>query len=200
MGKERTTQTTTQTVTPEPLPEQKELIALDLEARKAAQPGMIEAQTSGLSLINRLLTGQSLPGALDPLAEGFSEDVIQELTSEAISDIEPRFQARGILDSGVLAETAGRISGDIRRASYETDLNRYLNLLNLAVGGQAQIQSPILTQAGQLSQRLAGLTPVTTTGSAQGMTSTNFWASPFGAGFGQGFGSAVGTGLMGGGG
>jgi hypothetical protein len=102
------------------------------------------------------------------------------------------FAKSGLLDSGVNASISARTAGDIRRASYETNLNNLFNLLNLATGSSAQIQSPILSNAQMLSQRLAGITPSTTSGNYNGSTTTrtNFFASPFGQGVGQGVGQA----------
>ncbi len=160
MGKERVV---TQT-TPEETPTERQLRKLEIRRIKAVQPGLIKAQREGLSLINKLLTGSTeLPGFFGDVGRGISEDITSEIVRQSLEDITPMFQKSGILDSGVAASIASRTAGDIRRAVAEYNLGNKLNLLNLALSGQAQVQAPLLQQSAQLGQRLATLRPVTTT-------------------------------------
>ena len=123
-----------------------------------------------------------------PLSAGkFDEDMTNQIVQESMRQLFPQFQSMGVpIESGVATSVAGRTSGDIRRnvaegnierelAIRETNLNvgqttqyqnmnNLLNLLNLAVGGQAQIQQPVIATGGTLGQRLAGLRSVSTTG------------------------------------
>lgn len=195
MGKERSTQTTiqNQTTTPVPTAEETELNKLDLEARRANQQGTIDIQRSGLNLGNLLLKGMGLPGYLSTLPMGIGEDVTQNIVSESLKDIKSFGQQGGILDSGVLASIAGRTAGDIRMNSAQFNLQNLQQLLNLAVGGQAQIQQPIIGQSATLGQRLAGLRSIQTQGTTnQTLTQMN----PFIKSFQQGAGQSLGKGLF----
>ncbi len=78
-----------------------------------------------------------------------------------------------------------------RRAFNEGQL---LNLLNLGVGGQAQVQSPILAQSGMLAGNLAGLRGTT----QQGSTNTQLtMMNPFLKSFQTSLGSSLGSGSFG---
>lgn len=181
---EKTSQTSQQTSTA--TPEEQELNRLTLERQKKLDPSITAVQQSGLDLIGQLLAGENLPGYLSGLPYGISEDVTQGLVQESIEDVRPSLQASGIYDSGVRAELETGLASDIRLASEEYNQNLLLNLLNLAVGGQAQIQAPIQSQASQLASSLAGLR--TTSG-----TSTTSSMNPFLKSFQQSAGEGMGN-------
>lgn len=175
------TQTSTAT------PEERELMALQVAAQKEIQPQQLGVQKTGLELVNKLLAGETnLPGFFGQIGAGISEDITSEISQKAVSDILPSFQSSGILDSGVAASVAARTAGDIRRASEEFNIGNKLNLLNLALSGQAQVQQPILYQSNQLASQLAGLRTTTTTGT---QTTTSPWMT------GSNILNAAGTGL-----
>jgi len=124
---------------------------------------------------------EGVPNQQIPLSAGqMGEDYTQDLVKQSLRDIFPQFQAMGLpIESGVAQSIAGRTAGDIRRGVAEGNVNRelgvreanlnasmttqyqnmnnLLNLLNLAVGGQAQIQSPVIATGNALGQSLAGL-------------------------------------------
>jgi hypothetical protein len=52
------------------------------------------------------------------------------------------------------------------QATQYQNLNNLLNLINLAVGGQAQIQQPVISMGATLGQRLAGLSTINQTGTS----------------------------------
>lgn len=147
-----------------PTAEQTELDKLQLEQARATQAGQIQMQQSGLALGNQLLNGQALPGYLGRLPGGISEDVTQGIVNSALRDIQPQMQRSGLLDSGVNASVSARTSGDIRTQAEQFNLQNLMQLLNLGVGGQAQIQAPIQSNASMLGARLAGLAGSTTSG------------------------------------
>jgi len=242
MGKDKQSGTTVvnQTTTPTPTPEETELNKLLLQQQQAIQGPQTQLQQQAFGLGSQLLTGQALPGYLSglpggvapemlqaqsgiPLSAGtVSESAISDLSQKAIADLLPQFQAMGLpIESGVAASVAGRTAGDIRRSTYESNLERQLaieeynrnlelqrnqfninsslttqyqnmntllNLLNLAVGGQAQIQQPVLQGQSQLSSNLAGLRSVNTVGTTQA-TQYNPFIS------GSGILSGIGTGI-----
>ena len=183
MGQSRTTEQTR----PEATPEERRLNQLDIQLREAIQPGLIDVQQQGLSLASLLLGGQQLPGGLQGLTGGLSEDLISELSQKAVSDISPGLQAQGILESGVGASIQGRVAGDVRRQAAEFNIGNQLNLLNLALSGQAQVQAPGLGVGSTLGGRLAGLRSISQTG-----TQPNVFAQQFLGGLGQGFGGGIG--------
>lgn len=181
MGSERESGTTVvnQTTTPTPTAEEVEMNKLALERERANQQGMIDVQGSGLSLVNNLLQGNAnLPGFFNTLAGGINESQTQNISQQALRDLYPQFQGQGILDSGTAASVAGRTAGDIRTNVAEYNQQNLLNLLNLALSGQAQIQQPILNQSSILSSRLQGLRSVNTQGTTNtSQTSTSSWGN-----------------------
>ena len=197
MGKEKTTTTTdsNQTQKATATAEETRMNQLDLQLREKAQPGLEQVQGSGLELSNLLLRGLNLPGNLEGLPGGISEGVTQDLVNQSLRDIKPGFQQGGILDSGVAASVSARTAGDIRRGSAEFNINNLMQLLNLAVGGQAQVQSPILGQSQALGGRLSGLRSVNQTGTG---TSTVKGMNPFMKSFQTQLGKGTGQFLVGG--
>jgi hypothetical protein len=186
-----TNQNSTQTTTADP--SMVEQNRLDLELRKGNQQGMADIQASGLNLGNLLLRGQSLPGYLNTLPGGISEDVTQQIVDKSLRDVKGFGQQGGLLDSGTLQSIAGRTSGDIRMGSAQFNLQNLSQLLNLALGGQAQVQQPIIGQASALGQRLAGLSSVSQTGNS---TQTTKSMNPFMKSFQTGMGSWLGGGAQ----
>ena len=185
------TQTTQQAA---PTAEETELNKLGLERARAAQEGTIEAQSQGLSLINALLTGQQLPGFLQQLPGGISSEAIgNQATSLAAKNL-TGFQNIGLQDSGVaFRETAKDIGSNLLLPAQQFNLQNLGQLLNLAVGGQASVQQPILGQQSALSQNLAGLRSVSQTGSSTQRSSTSFFNSPFATAAAGGAAQPLGT-------
>lgn len=192
MGNEKATSVNNTTTERQPTAEEKRLNQLEIARQEATQGGMIATQTSGLDLATKLLRGENLPGYLQNLAMGISPEVTSGIVSESLRDIMPSFQASGILDSGVAAEISARTAGDIRRASEEFNIGNRLNLLNLALSGQAQIQQPILSSAANLGARLTTLGKTTSSSNT-----TNKSMNPFLKSFQTSFGSSLGTGTYG---
>lgn len=146
-------------------------------------------QVAGAKLGGMLLKGEEpLPGFFNELSQGISPDITQSIVDQSLKDLKPSFQAAGILDSGVAAEISARTSADIRRASEEYNIGNRLNLLNLALSGQAQIQSPILSNSQNLGARLTTLGKTTT-------NSDSTWKgmNPFVKSFQQSAGSGLGN-------
>jgi hypothetical protein len=192
MGKDKGTTISNTTAERTPTAEETRLNQLDIQLREATQPGLISTQTAGLDLAGKMLRGEQLPEGYQSLWAGIDEGVTSSIVGQSLRDIAPGFQAGGILDSGVAADISARTAADIRRASAEFNIGTKLNLLNLALSGQAQVQSPVLTQAANLGQRLGTLGKVTTSGS------TNTYAmNPFLKSFQTSFGSALGSGNFG---
>lgn len=196
MGQEKKTETVVQnsTSTPAPTAEQTRLNQLDLQLREGNQQGMADMQASGLNLGNLLLKGMQLPGYLQGLPGGISPEVTQGLVDQSLRDIAPSFQQSGLLDSGVRASISARTAGDIRNQSAQFNLQNLSQLLNLALGGQAQVQQPQISQAGMLGQRLAGLNSVSQQGTSTGTTTG---MNPFLKSFQTSLGNSLGSGSYG---
>lgn len=194
-SKEKTTvvQDSNQTQQVTATPEQTELNKLDLQARQAAQPGIMDMQQSGLNLGSLLLKGLGLPGYLKGLPGGISPDVTQSIVDQSLRDIKPSFQQGGILDSGVAASISARTAADVRNQSEMFNIQNLSQLLNLALGNQAQVQQPILGQASSLGQRLAGLNSTNQYGT--GSTTTKSM-NPFMKSFSQSAGTSLGKGVF----
>lgn len=188
MGGDRTKTSSQSSTQYTPTPEETRLNQLDIQLREGTQAGLMQSQNSGLSLINQLLTGGSLPGFLSNLPGGIDEATTQDISRNAISDIQPYFAQSGLLDSGVNASVSGRVAGDVRRQSAEFNIGNKLNLLNLALSGQAQVQSPILGNSANLGSRLAGLRSSNTTGMST-VTAMNPFLKSFQQSAGQTLGS-----------
>lgn len=186
MGADRTTNKQSAEATPE----ERQLNQLQLEQARAFDPIQRQLNANGGNLVNQLLTGQALPGYLNTLPGGISPDVTQHIVDQSLRDLYPQFQSSGILDSGVAASIAGRTAGDIRASAEQFNIQNLQQLLNLAVGGQAQVQQPMLNTTSQLGQRLSGLRSVTST-----QTSMNPFLRSFQTSLGQGLGSTIGKGV-----
>ena len=185
---------TTTTQERQPTAEETELNKLQLQMQRDTAPLQTEVQKSGLSLANMLLKGEEpLPGYLGQLSKGISPEVTQSLVDQSLKDIMPSFQSGGIIDSGVAAEISARTSADIRRASEEFNIGNRLNLLNLALSGQAQIQSPVLNTATSLRSSLSTLGKTTGTSYT---TDNNTFGRTFMQSFGSSFGKSLGGGTF----
>lgn len=179
MGRVREDQSTAQTK--KATPEETELNKLDLELRRATQNQLIGVQQQGLSLAETLLQGRQLPGELAGTG-GISEEQITDISRSAVRDISPGLQAQGILQSGIGASVQGRVAGDVRRGAAEFNVGAKQNLLNLALGGQAQVQGPSLQAGAQFGERLAGLRSVSEVGQLKRPQQRSFLFGAFSSG------------------
>ena len=184
MGSDVTTNQTDTNV--KATPEEERLNQLTLERVEATQEGQITAQRQGLNLVNQLLTGRELPGYLGKLPGGLSEEAISRNVQGALGDVASQSNVFGILDSGVSQEVGVETAADIRSRAEEFNIGNLLNLLNIAVGGQAQVQAPLLQQSSMLGTQLAGLR---STSSTQTQTAMNPFLKSFQSSLGKSFGS-----------
>lgn len=198
MGSKRSTDTSssqTQSTQYTPTAEETEFNKLQLAQAQEFDPIQRELNRRGGNLINQLLAGEpNLPGFLSKLPAGISPEVTQGLVNESLRDINAQLAASGagtFMDSGVAQSIGARTSGDIRRASEEFNIGTLFNLLNLGVGGQAQVQQPALATGSMLSQRLAGLRGVTQTGTMTSRSTMRF--NPFMESFQSSLGSTLGS-------
>jgi hypothetical protein len=193
MGKEKTTTTTTASQQAEMSPEERRNYELQNQQLEATMPMQTEVQKTGLNLINRLLSGETnLPGFFGEIGNGINEQQIQDMSRASIRDLMPSFNQQGLLDSGTAISAASRTAGDIRRTVGEFNIGNKLNLLNLALSGQAQVQAPISQNAQLMASRLSGLRNINTS-----QTSTTQGMNPFLKSFQTSLGSSLGSGTFG---
>jgi len=200
MGKTRESQQSTQTQSTQYTPTAEETAFNKLQLAQAQEfdPIQRELNRRGGNIINQLLSGEyNLPGFLSRLPRGIDEEVTSGIVNQSLRDINAQLRASGVgsmLESGVAQSIGARTAGDIRRAAEETNLGSIFNLLNLGVGGQAQVQQPILSTSGMLSQRLAGLRSVNQTGTMNTMSQkTTSMFNPFIESFQKSLGSTLGS-------
>src|SRR3990167_1082701 len=188
---ERTEGTSTSQQTIQPTAEETELNKLRLARERQLDPSILRTQQQGLDLLSILLSGGvgvggQLPGFLSGLPGGISPEVTQDIVNRSLGDVRAGLQGGGLLDSGVRSELEARTSADIRTQSEQFNLQNLQQLLNIAIGGQAQVQQPILGFGQQLSSALAGLRRINQTGATTGFgRTTSSFFSP------QGFGGYV---------
>jgi len=158
------TQSGSSTQERQPTKEETRLNELDVQLRESTQPYLIPMQQQGLQLGSLLLQGRNnLPGFMNNLPQGISPEVTQGIVDQSLRDVDTRMAGQGLMDSGTRASVLSRTSGDIRRAAEEFNIGNRLNLLNLALTGQAQVQQPVLGFSSNLGQRLTTLGPTTKT-------------------------------------
>jgi hypothetical protein len=168
----------------QPTPEETRLNQLDLQLREATNPYLQQMQVSGLKLGTQLLEGKTpLPGWMEGMEAGISPEITQSIVDKSLKDVNYQMAGTGTMDSGTRASVLARTSGDIRRASEEFNIGNRLNLLNLALTGQAQIQQPQLGYSANLGQRLTTLGPTTKTYSGSSNSNTNMLMRGGGSGW-----------------
>src|SRR3990167_8742474 len=189
---ERTEGTSTSQTTVQPTAEETELNKLRLARERQLDPSILRTQQQGLDLISQLLAGGTtggLPGFLSGLPGGISPEVTQDIVNRSLGDVRAGLQGVGLLDSGVRSALEARTSADIRTQSEQFNLQNLQQLLNIGVGGQAQTFAGPLGFCSQLSQSLAGLRGISSSGSSTGRTTT-IGPNPFLNSFQSSFGSA----------
>jgi hypothetical protein len=193
MGQEKGTTVVNQTSTATPTAEETALNKLQLEQAQAFQPYALETQKQSGELISKLLSGSTdLPGFFGELGKGISPDVTSSIVQQSLQDLYPQFQSSGVLDSGTAASVSARTAADIRNAAEEFNIGNKFNLLNLAFGGQAQVQQPVLATAQSLGDRLSGLRTVNSSSN-----STTKTMNPFLKSFQTSLGTSLGSGSFG---
>ena len=168
-----------------PSPTQEAYNQLLLNRESSLDPQIRDVQSQGLSLSSQLLQGQGLPGYLGDLTGGISPAITQDIVNQSLRDIQPSMQKYGLLDSGVNAAISARTAADVRTQSAQFNQQQLMQLLNQALGGQAQVQQPIVGFSSNLSNNLRGLTSSSSTSTQnQSGGSGNPFLSSLGTGLG----------------
>jgi hypothetical protein len=183
-GSKQDSGTSQQTTQYTPTPEETELNKIYLGQTREFDPMQRQLNQAGGQNVLQLLRGEPLPGYLGKLPGGIDEATTADIANRSIKDIQPFFGQAGLLDSGVNAQISSRTAGDVRRASAEFNINNLMQLLNIGVGGQAQVQAPALQTQSTLSNSLAGLRTASTSGSYTNQSQYRY-QQPFAQTFGQ---------------
>jgi len=169
---------------------------LDLGFREAGQEGLIGTQDQTFNIISQLLGGGDLPGFLQGLPGGISSEAIGNQATQLAKQNLTGFNQLGLEDSGVaFRETAKDIGSNLLFPAEQFNIGNLQNLLQMALGGQAQAQSGALTAGANLGNRLAGLRGISTTGSSN---TVQFAPNPFLRSFQESAGKSLGQTTTGG--
>lgn len=137
-----------QTTTPTPTAEETAMNQLQLQQAQAVAPLQTDVNKSALGLSKSLLTAGALPGYLNPLTQGLpqgptyttptyldpnmgivGENAIADITAKSLKDINVQLAKSGagtFMESGASQSIGARAAGDIRRSTYESNLERQL--------------------------------------------------------------------------
>jgi len=188
MGKDKTTVSTTTQATPTEA--EREMQKLQLEQYKKTVGPQTDVQFAALQQLNNLFTGQPLSPYFAEAGQGISPQTIGIQAAELARTNLPQFQALGIGDGGVAyRELAKDIANQVLFPAEQFNIGAKQNLLNLAFGGQAQVQQPMVAQQNILSNQLAGLRSISQQTTTQAMNP--FWKS-----LQTSAGASLGKGLM----
>ena len=169
--------TTTATATPQ----EKEMEQLQLDQYKTVQPAQTQLMQQGYSMASNLMNSFS-PGSQNwnSMTQGINQNQQNSMVQSGLQQLMPQFQSSGILDSGTAQTGALKASSDLYNQNAQFNIGTMQNALNMALGGQAQVQGSTSSLTGQLGQELSGLR---TTNSSSSMTQTSnpFLTSFYGA-------------------
>ncbi len=187
-----------------PTAEETQFNQLQLGQAQAFDPYQRQMNVNAANDINALLTGNSgingnptLPGFLGQAAAGISPEVTQNIVNQSLRDVNGQLAKSGagtMLESGASQAIGARTAADIRTQAEQFNINNWLQMLNLGVGGQAQVQQPIGQSNAQLGSRLAGLAGSSTSGTSSGST---IGANPFLSSFQRSLGTTLGAPFIG---
>lgn len=187
MGNEKTTTKSEGQQRATATPEERELLAMQLERQRVNQPMQQQLDNNQYSLANTLLTGGSLPGNLQG-AGGVSPFQTQEMVNASMRDIMPQFQSAGILDSGAAIQGGINASANVRNQNAQFNVQALQQLLNQAMGGSSQLTGMNNQSNSILGGQLAGLRTINTNG-----RSTVTGMNPFLKSFQQSAGKTLGS-------
>ncbi len=178
--------------------------------------GGVQGGIQGMGQLGQLPTLDRMSGQIGEeqigrlVSQGL-EDIMPQFQSSGILDSGVAAELSGELATGIRTDVAesnlerslaiDEFNLERQRAAQEYDIGmdysrqafnqgQLLNLLNLGVGGQAQVQSPILAQSGMLANNLAGLRSTSMSGTTNTQqTMMNPFLKSFQQSLGQNLGS-----------
>lgn len=200
MSGEKTTQSTNsnQTQTATATPEQTALNQLQLKQAQDFAPTQELLNQNAGNFINSLFTGNiaGLGSIFGQVANGTSGQALDDSIAQGLRDVNGQLAKSGagtMMESGASQAAGVRAAAGMRQDAKQFDIGSFLNLANLAVGGQAQIQQPINSSNAQLGSRLAGLNSYNSTGTSN---QTTIGMNPFLKSFEQSAGKTFGSPFM----
>lgn len=130
------------------------------------EPGQTEMFKNAFAMGNQLLTsfGDKSGAQWQSLIGGITPQQTQSMVNTQNRSLKAQLNQNGIYDSGTAASGMLRSSADLSNQNAQFNVGTLQNALNLALTGQAQIQSPAMGQSGQLSSALTSLRSNQTTG------------------------------------
>ncbi len=164
MGGEKTT--TQQSSQAQATPEEKALMQQQIGMNNFMQPYAQKTYADLSGNIQAILEGNT------PMAQGIggvTEAQNQSMVNQSVRSVLPQFQSAGILDSGIAAQGAIRAAQDTSNQNAQFNVSAAQNLFNLASGGQSNLQGQFQSNTNNLTNQLAGLRNVSSSGSTIGM-------------------------------
>jgi hypothetical protein len=191
-GTTKTTNEATQQATP--TAEETAMEKLQLAQYKAFEPSQTEMYNNAFALGNQLLTsfGDKSGQQWQQLIGGITPQQNQSMINTQDRTLQGSFNQSGIYDSGTSASGRLRSAADLSNQNAQFNVGTLQNALNLALSGQAQVQSPAQGASSQLASQLAGLRTQTGTSTQTSNPFLNSFYSSLGKTMGGG--NSTGTG------
>ena len=150
--------------TPTATPEQTALDKAQLEQFNQYAPQQTQMFQNAFTMGNKLLTSFGNNDQWQSLIGGISKQQTQNQINTQDRALTSQLQQSGIYDSGTAASGRLRAASDLSNQNAQFNVGTLQNALNLALSGQAQVQSPALGQTSQLQTALSGLRSNQSTG------------------------------------
>lgn len=158
------TTSTSNTTTVQQTDEEKALNAAKLKQFNEYEPGQTTMYNNAFALGNKLLTSFGNSDQWNTLIGGVTDKQTRNSINLSDRGLRTQGQSSGILDSGTMASGRMRAGADIANTNAQFNVGALQNALNLALGGQAQVQGTANASTNSLSTSLAGLRTNNTTG------------------------------------
>ena len=165
MGSTKISSDTTSTTTPSA--SESALNDAQLKQFQAYEPGQTEMFKNAFAMGNQLLTsfGDKNGSQWQSLIGGITPQQSQSMINTQDRSLTSQLQQNGIYDSGTAASGRLRAGADLANQNAQFNVGTLQNALNLALSGQAQVQSSATNQSGQLNSALTALNSKSTSGS-----------------------------------
>jgi hypothetical protein len=166
MGSTKVTSSTDQSSTTKATAEETEMEKAQLAQFKQYEPNQTQMYQNAYNLGNQLLTsfGSKDSDMWKSLIGGVTNEQQQSQFGEVDRYLKPQLQSQGLYDSGTGVTARYRALTDTANQNAQFNVGTLQNALNLALSGQAQIQSTGQGATSQLASQLAGLRSTTGTG------------------------------------
>ena len=180
-GSGQVSTSTNNTTTVTKTPEEQAMEQIQLGQMQSYSGAQTQMYNSAFSTGNNLLNQVNQPGsaAWQTLTGGVTSQQTNSQINSNDQALQGSLQQAGIYNSGTAASGRMRSATDTANTNAQFNVGALQNALNLALSGQAQVQSTASNNSSQLGQQLAGLRTTNTTGSGD-YPSTGFNAGILG--------------------